>query len=247
MNSSPEMEQKLLDAVKKGLIVTRTENNPTLKCSYKGSGNLVTPKWNVKIYHSGSVVCTDKILLQEILDNKIKPPDSSLKVVRIDDSGWGFPLLGVMIGINIVGDSKIWTDTVPVKYFQDPLWESKDYLNEYASLGMKILDNLNVRPETHRIEICTGNINKNLKNLLRKYAFDVRVVEIKGLLQDQLEHLFCEYVKVITGKDLAYDPKIVSGKLLGTYYYSVLNWGKANSPHLLKSGWKAIQKELHNA
>jgi hypothetical protein len=247
MKSNPEMEQKLLEAVKKGLIVTRTENNPTLKCSYKGAGTLVTPKWNVKIYRSGSVVCTDMILLQDILDNKIKAPDSSLKIVQIDDSGWGFPLLGVMVGVNIVGYSKIWTDVVPVKFFQDPLCESKAYLDEYASLGMGILNELNVRSDTHRIEICTGFINKNLKNLLRKYAFDVRIVEIKGLLQDQLEYLFREYVKVMTGKDLAYDPKVLSGKQLGTYYYSVLNWGKANAPHLLKSGWKAIQKELKNA
>jgi hypothetical protein len=247
MKSNPEMEQKLLEAVKKGLIVTRTENNPTLKCSYKGAGTLVTPKWNVKIYKSGTVVCTDMIVLQELLGDKISPPDSKLKLVQIDDSGFGSPLLGVMVGIHISGEDKVWTDAVPVIYFQDPLYETKAYLDEYAKLGMHILDRLNVKPETHRIEICTGFINKNLKNDLRKYGYDVRVAEIKGLLQDQLEHLFRDYVKFTTGKDLAYDPKVLSGKQLGTYYYSVLNWGMANAPHLLKSGWKAVKKELNNA
>jgi hypothetical protein len=247
MKSSPEMEKKLLEIVIRGLIVIRTENNPTLKCSYKGSGTLVSPKWNVKIYHSGSVVCNDMLVLQDLLNDKVKSPDTSLKVVRIDDSGGGFPLLGVMVGVNIFGESKIWTDVVPVEYFQEPLYDTKAYLDEYANRGIQILEQLKVAPETHRIEICTGYINKNLKNHLRKYSYDVRVVEIKGLLQDELENLFREYVKTTLGKDLGYDPKVMNKSQLGRTYYSVLNWGKANTPHLLKSGWKSIQGELARA
>lgn len=244
MKTFPEMEQKLLEAVQKGLIVSRTENNSFLKCSYKGAGTLITPKWNIKIYTSGSVVCTDNVLLQDILNDRVKLPDLSLKVVQIDDSGWGFPLLGCLLGLVIEGDQKVWTEPLDVKYFQSPLWETKAYLNEYANLGINLVERLKIAPNTHRIEICTGHINKNLKNLLRTRGFDVRVVEIKGLLQDQLESIFKEYVKATLGEDLAYDPKGMEKSQLGQAYYNVLNWGKVHTPHLLKSGWKAIQEKL---
>lgn len=245
MKSNPEMEQKLLEAAQRGLIVSRTENNSSLKVSYKGAGSLVTPKWNIKIYTNGTAVCTDSVLLQDILNDKVYPPDSSLKVVQIDDSGWGFPLLGCFLGLVIEGEQKVWTETLDVKYFQSPLWETKAYLNEYTNLGIKLLNRLGVTPGTHRVEICTGYINKNLKNLLREQGFDVRVVEIKGLLQDQLETLFKEYVKSTLGEDLVYDPKGLEKHQLGQAYYKVLNWGLTHTPQLLKSGWKAVQEKLN--
>jgi phage-related protein len=96
------------------------------------------------------------------------------------------------------------------------------------------------RPKTHRIEICTGFINGKLKEALRKKSYDVRVVEITGLLQDKLEGLFKQYIKHITGQDLAYDPKEIKKEDIPRYYYKVLDWGKKNAPHLLKSGWKSM-------
>jgi hypothetical protein len=84
-------------------------------------------------------------------------------------------------------------------------------------------------------------VNTGLKDLLRRKGFDVRVVEIKGLLQDTLEDLFKQYVKSQLKADLAYDPKEYKDKrALGRKYYAVLEWGKKYAPHLLKSGWKSM-------
>jgi hypothetical protein len=80
-----------------------------------------------------------------------------------------------------------------------------------------------------------------LKEALRDKGYDVRVLEIRGMLQDSLEQLFKGYVRKETGQDLAYDPKMVKGSI-GKAYYQVLDWGTKNAPHLLKSGWDSIKR-----
>jgi hypothetical protein len=121
------------------------------------------------------------------------------------------------------------------------LYEKKRYLQEYTRKGFTLLELIGTTPQTHRIEICTGFINIMLRDALRQRGYDVRVTEIKGLLQDRLEDLFKDYVRKETGIDLAYDPKEMKKEDIGKKYYSVLNWGKKNAPHLLKSGWGSMQ------
>jgi len=116
MRSNPQMEQKLSECSRTGLIVPRTENNPYLKVSYRGAGDLVSDKWNVKIYTSRSVVCNDPPLLSDLINGRVRAPDTSKKLIQIDDSGWGFPLLGTMVGGACEG--KVVTDVVDV-FFQE--------------------------------------------------------------------------------------------------------------------------------
>jgi hypothetical protein len=234
-----KMENKLRELASKGILVPRTENNPYLKMSYKGAGNLVSDKWNIKIYTSGAIVCNDNKTLQDLLHDRIREPDPTLKLIQIDDAGGGFPLCGVMIGIAL--NNEVYTDTVGVDLFQEPKYSKRLYLKEYAKKGLQILQTLGACPKTHRIEICTGFINRTLRDDLRAIGHDVRVTEIKGILQDRLEVLFKEYVLAQTGKDLAYDPKALSKGSIGQAYYKVLNWGKENTPHLLKSGWGSLK------
>jgi hypothetical protein len=82
--------------------------------------------------------------------------------------------------------------------------------------------------------------NTGLRDVLRNKGYDVRVTEIKGLLQDSLEQLFKEYVEKETGRDLAYDIKKIRKEEIGKIYYQILNWGKEHAPHLLKSGWRSL-------
>jgi hypothetical protein len=237
LQSSPQMEKALSDALAKGLLTTRTENNQYLKISYKGTGTKISDKWNVKIYTSGSVVCNDPAVLQSLMDNSFKEPDTRLRLLQIDDAGVGFPLCGVMIGVT--NGERVWTDTVDVSFFQSPKFEKKLYVDEFAKKGLHLLSK--TLPSTHRIEICSGFINTGLRDALRARGYAVRITEIKGLLQDNLEQLFKEYVKKETGQDLAYDPKEIKKEKLGKAYYQVLDWGKKHTPHLLKSGWNSIK------
>lgn len=224
-----------------GLIVSRTENNKYLALSYKGAGTLITPKWNIKIYTTGAGVCTDVSVIKDFVGGRLKPPDSSLKLISIDDAGWGSPLGGLMVGAS--DGQRVVTDVIDVSYFKPRSFEKKAYLKAYADQGWALIQReFKALPKNHRIEICTGYVNLNLRELLRKKGFDVRQVEIKGLLQDELENCFKEYIKDITGgADLAYDPKELTSSQISNYYYKALKFGKEKAPHLLKSGWRAIQ------
>jgi len=237
------LEAALRNMVRAGLIVVRTENNKYLKLSYKGAGTLITPKWNIKIYTTGNGICSDVSVIKDFVGGRLKPPDSSLKLISIDDAGWGSSIGSVMVGA--ADGKRVVTDVLDISYFKPGPFERQEYLEAYANQGWALIQReFQADPKTHRIEICTGFINIKLRDLLRVKGFDVRQVEIKGLLQDELENCFREYIKEITGgADLAYDPKELNSKDISIYYNKALKFGREKAPHLLKSGWKAIQNE----
>jgi hypothetical protein len=243
------IRNKLRKASKHGILTRRSENNRYLLVSYKGVEEKgISPKWNVKIYaynlkkRGHSLVCVDKhvlgILLKEDYDRLI-PPDRQL--LRIDDAGWGFPLCGVMVGVSV--ENELRTAVVPVEYFRNDTanhFGTKRYLKRYAELGIQIIDRFGATPGTHRIEICTGYVNQSLREKLRRMGYDVRVVEIKGILQNRLEAQFKAYVREAVGSDIYYDPKKMKVSDIPKRYGECLAYGKRYCPHLLKTGWNSI-------
>ena len=240
MKSSPEIEQTLQKYAADGHIIPRTEKNNYLKVSYKGTGKIISDKWNVKIYTTGSVVTTDLKTLTDIVNGTLKASDTSLKIVQINDAGIGFPLCGIMVGIT--DGTTIWTDTVNVKLFQGTAYEKKEYVRDYTRKGLRIIHEMGISPKTHRIEICSGFINIALKDRLRELGYEVKIADIKGLLQDKLEALYRRHVEEVTGKNLGYDPKGLTERQIVINFNSAVNWGRKFAPELLKSGWKALQK-----
>ena len=240
---------KLNQASERGVVTSKSENNPYLLASFVGvEGKGITPKWNVKIYaynkkkKGHSLVCVDKHVLGVLLEgdyDSFIPPD--LQVLRIDDAGWGFPLCGVMVGVS--DEKTVGTAIVPVEYFRDDTenhFQTKRYLEEYSDLAIQILQRFGASPNTHRIEICTGYVNQPLREELRKLGYDVRVVEIKGMLQDRLEELFKEHVIEEVGSDIYYDPKEMKKLEISLRYRESLEYGKEHCPHKIKTGWNAI-------
>lgn len=238
--TSPGFEKLLANMALQGLIEPRTENNRYMKLSYKGTGGLVSPKWNIKIYTTDSIVCTDMEVVKSFHEGRLVVPDSSLKLIQIDDSGWGFPLCGILVGLT--NGNKVLTAEVSVSFFKPGIFERKIYLQEYASKGLELMKKFGASTATHRVEICTGYINTRLRDILRKEGYDVRSVEIKGLLQDSLENLYKKYVKEQLGVDLAFDPKEIGKDKIPFEYHKALKWGRKNAPHQLKSGWRSIQE-----
>jgi hypothetical protein len=241
MRSNAKMEKKLAELASWGILQPRTEKNRYLKVSYKGTGGSVTDKWNVKIYTSGAVVCTDEYLLKDLLADKLTAPTASKVCIECDDAGWGFPLSGVMCGIT--DGKRVVTTMVGVEFFQDPLFKEKAYLKEYGRVGFEaMVQEFGVDPHTHRIELCTGVINNGLRETLREKGYEVRSVEIKGLLQDRLEDLFREHIHNLTGRDMAYDPKVIAKEQIAKRYWDAVKWGRNYCPDLLKSGWRSLKK-----
>lgn len=244
---------KLKAASELGLIKSRSENNCYLLVSYKGVEEMgISPKWNVKIYtysidrRGHSIVCVDMLVLDRLIRqdyDSLVPPD--LPVIRIDDAGWGFPLCGVMVGVS--DEKEVYTAVVPVEYFRHDTrrnaFKTRQYLKVYTRLAVEILNCLGVTPESHRIEICSGFVNQPLRRRLRNDGYDVRVVEIKGMLQERLEKLYKEYVLEEIGADIYYDPKDMAKAKIPSRYYECLKFGRRHCPDKIKSGWKAISGE----
>lgn len=247
------IRKKLKTASELGLIKSRRENNPYLLVSYKGVEKMgISPKWNVKIYTYSidrgghSIVCVDMLVLEMLIQKdygSLVPPD--LPVIRIDDAGWGFPLCGVMVGVS--DEKNVYTAVVPVEYFRHDTrrnaFKTRRYLKVYSRLAVEILNQLRVTHESYRIEICSGFVNQPLKRRLRNDGYDVRIVEIKGLLQERLEKLYKEYVIEEIGADIYYDPKDMAKTQIPSRYYECLDFGKKHCPDKIKSGWKAISGE----
>jgi len=241
--------EKLSQTSEKGLIASKPENNPYLLAAYVGvEGRGITPKWNVKIYafnkkkKGHSLVCVDIHILSKLLEedyDSFIPPD--LQVLRIDDAGWGFPLCGMAVGVS--NEQEVQTGIVPVEYFRDDIennFQAKRYLEKYMELAIKLLDQFGANPSTHRIEICTGFVNQPLREELRGLGYDVRVEEIKGMLQDKLEKAYREYVIEEVGSDVYYDPKEMNKSEIPRMYEESLKYGKEHCPHKIKTGWNAI-------
>lgn len=240
---------RLKQASEKGLVTSRSENSPYLLASFVGVDEKgITPKWNVKIYtysnkkKGHSLVCVDKHVLDRLLNedyDSFIPP--ALQILRIDDAGWGFPLCGVMVGIS--NELEVRAAAVPVEYFRDNTknhFRTKRYLKRYADLAIQLLGQFGANPDMHRIEICTGYVNIPLREELRKLGYDVRVVEIKGMLQDKLEELYKAYVLEAVGSDIYYDPKDMNKAEIPRKYRECLEYGERYCPHLIKTGWNAI-------
>jgi hypothetical protein len=244
------IQDKLARASGKGLIVPKTENNTSLKVSYCGAEEgVITPKWNIKIYRYNkkkeghSLVCIDMHVLEKLLEEDYESfVLPNLPVLRIDDAGWGFPLCGVMVGVS--DEKNVLSAVVPVEYFRDDPEvgiQTGRYLVKYTELAMQVLAQFKAAPDTHRIEICTGHINHMLRENLRNAGYDVRVVEIKGMLQNRLEELFKEYVAEDIGANIYYDPKAVDKSEIPKKYRECLKHGKKHCPDKIKNGWAAIK------
>lgn len=238
------IEAALKKAESLKLIKPVVENNAYLICSYAGTG-VITPKWSVKLYSYSknkkghSLVCTDIEVLKCFVGNNFnfKPPD--LKLLKIDDAGWGFPLCGVMIGAT--DEAEVHTDVVPVEFFQGDNFTCKKYLDEYSARGVKLIrEKFDAAPATHRIEICSGFVNRTLRDELRRLGFHVRIIEVKGLLQDELEERFRQYVGAELNTDIYYDPKEIDKNELPKKFREVLEFGKKHFPLKLKTGWRSI-------
>lgn len=239
----------LRDAAARGLVEAREENNDALLAAFRGTADgPVSPKWNVKIYQYNakkgghSVVCVDRDVLQRIVDGDwaaFVPP--SLPVLRVDDAGWGFPLCGVMVGVS--DEREVRVATVPIEYFRREgpnAYHTKRYLAAYTERATEVIRGFGATPETHRIEICTGFVNQPLRDALRGLGFDVRVVEITGLLQDELEQRFRAHVREVLGEDLYYDPKEIPKAEIPRRYRACVEFGRRTRPDQLKTGWESL-------
>lgn len=220
------------------------ENSPYIVLSVRGDGARAPEKWNAKVYRNKSkrlkLVSVDLKTLAGLLEGR--EPPARARAVIVDDAGWGFPLGGVLIGAT---DGKtVETGLVPVECFQGERFRRHAYLGHAARVTLELLRRFGARPEDTRVEICTGYVNTGSKEALRKAGFEVKVTEVKGLLQDELERRFAEYVKALGYEGYA-DPKGACDP--AAPFGNVMKWIEekpGERMRLAKTGWKSLKPGL---
>jgi hypothetical protein len=174
--------------------------------------------------------------------NEEKDSNSPLLQIKVDDSGWGFPLGGVMIGAT--DGSRVEIGLIELSFFQGDLFESKAYLEEAARITVELLGRLGATPDNSKVEICPGFVNSMSYKMLKNKGYIIDKKEITGILQDELEKRFFEYVKSL-GYESYYDPKQTTN--VAKSFYDVINWinkDKANRMKMAKSGWKFFKNNM---
>ncbi|OPY29137.1 MAG: hypothetical protein A4E28_01047 [Methanocella sp. PtaU1.Bin125] len=219
----------------------RTETGPYVVLSVYGDGVRVTPRWTARVYRNAKgglkLVTTDYRTLERLLAG---PAPAREKIIKVDDAGWGFPLGGVMIGAETGG--RVETGLVDVRFFQGALFEEHAYLGEAARVTLALVETMGGRPQDTLVEICTGYVNSGSKDKLRDAGYEVRVTEITGTLQHELEARFKEYV-VSLGYREYFDPK--EARDPASAFNKVIRWiceDPRARMRLAKTGWKYFRQ-----
>ncbi len=247
------------------------ENNPWLLLHIKGDGIKAPESWNAKVYTNNSgvlkLVTTDVNIFNDLMIGKkvraLEPvickehehcvaeceedSQASRRIISIDDSGWGFPLSGTLVGIHDSKSGRIAFCEVPVKYYQSPNFEEKAYLKAAAAVTMeKLAAVFNIlegsKPDV-LFKVCTGYVNTGIVEELRRRGFKVETCAIGEPLQSLLEKQHREYIKCLTNADVYYDPKELDKSNIGKAYSEVIEWiQKNNAWDIAKTGWKSMKK-----
>lgn len=237
------VDEQFLEKVEALGLPKKDEDNPWIALHVFGDGKRASPKFNAKIYRNKKgilkLVTNDFHTLQQLLEGN-KQHSNFKRVIMIDDSGWGYPAGGVLVGAYDSATGRIEFREVDVKFFQDPHFSSKEYLQEYARQGIDIVNTLGPDKSSTLIKICTGYVNTALKDKLREEGYHVEVAEIGEPLQTALEKEHKDYVKKL-GLDY-YDPKELSSGQISSMFEQVLEqMKKKDLSHLAKSGWQFFQ------
>lgn len=244
----------MLDKLKALGMPEVKEDNPWLRLHIKGDNTKAPGSWNAKVYKNKAgilkVVTTDMGVLDALLTNTAQsgPVSAAMekkseRIVTVDDSGWGYPLLGVLIGAHDSQTGQIIIEEIKVEYFQSPYFETKLYLNQAAIATMRLLDRLNANPDGTQIKICTGYIHTEAVRVLIENGYTIERGVIGEPLQSRLEAAHAEYVKKATDAGIYYDPKELDMKEIGRKFHEVVAWIKKNNAwNIAKTGWGYFKK-----
>ncbi len=254
-----------LDTLKKLGLPEVKENNQWLILHVKGDGVRAPQSWNARIYTNSAgnmkVVTTDMAILMALLEGQQQPPQmvppvksEASRVISIDDSGWGFPLLGTLVGLHDSLDNSFHVGEVPVQYYQTPLFERKDYLFVAANVVTRLIGELKLenvdcfRPQSVNVlfKVCTGYVNTGIVRELRERGFKVETCTIGEPLQSALEAAHMNYIREKTRADIYYDPKELDKAEIPKKFGEVVTWiEKNNAWSLTKTGWNYFKARNH--
>jgi len=160
--------------------------------------------------------------------------------ITVDDAGSGDLLFGVVIGAYRDETQEFTYDLIDVKFFQQGLFQKKEYLNETSKVVCKLLSKLGVNPD-EEIHICQGYIfDKAVEELQKQYG-DARVHRIKvvGEPQRLVEIAYLDEIR-----NLGYEPLPERDEKRAKNFFHMMRWLKAK-PEMVKyakTGWPRLAR-----
>ncbi len=232
------INEEYLERIRRLGLPAAGSNDPYVVLSVRGDGVRASPKWNARVYRDKGgrlkLVTVDLRALNDMLEGRA--PAAKNRAIAVDDAGWGFPLGGVMIGAT--DGVRVEAGLVPVECFQGERFGRHDYLEYAARVTLGLLGRFRASPDDTLVEICTGYVNVGSREALRDAGYEVRVTEVGGLLQDELEKRFAAYVRAI-GYPGYVDPKETHDPKKG--FDDIIRWIEERPEErmrLAKTGWR---------
>ncbi len=246
-----KLAKALAVAEQQGLIRRVPGLNIYQELRYLGASTNIPVNWSVTIWKKlngkRTVDCDlDPWTLDQLASGKFEAfqTPAGKAELAIDDAGWGFPLGDALVGVSDGREVRV--GAIAAVFFREagPLdggRAPKAYLDEYSRVGREVLGSFNAHPDTHYIRVCTGYLNRQLRDDLRRQKYTVFVTKIEGLLQDELEIKCAEHINRQLGSPLYYDPKEImqrlgkaaGGREIARLYGNAQRFG-ASRPALIK-------------
>jgi len=160
--------------------------------------------------------------------------------VMVDDAGTGDPVGGCVIGVLRVESREFVSGVVPVRYFQEPLFRERRYLEEAARIVLEAFRRLKVR-RGERVQVCRGDVLKLARVRLSR-EFKVECVRVEGDLQLLVEGAYLEHLA-----SLGVPRGLLTIKSGRERFISLLRWVYEDPERRLrvaKTGWPSWWRRL---
>lgn len=163
-------------------------------------------------------------------------------MLEIDDSGWGCPLSGVLVGVYRRESEEFVSGVVPVRCFQPPAFGEKEYLQRVRRLARHLMAQLRARPR-ELIRVCRGPLFQELRGELYKRHLNFQPADIEHTAQQLVEKAFAQQLN-----RLGIPPELLArfGRHHpGALFHALLAWVAEDYPariRLCKTGWASWPK-----
>ncbi|MBS7288520.1 MAG: hypothetical protein KIH01_07180 [Candidatus Freyarchaeota archaeon] len=158
--------------------------------------------------------------------------------VMVDDAGVGDPVGGCVIGVLEVGSKRFVWDVISVRFFQEPFFREKRYLEEALNVVLRCFEEVGVG-EGELVKVCRGDVFRLVRRRLAE-KFRVEEVKVEGELQVLVEEAYISYLS-----GLGVPRSILTVESGKERFIRLLRWiyeAPEERLRLAKTGWRSWRK-----
>ncbi|MCR1898054.1 hypothetical protein NSA47_03495 [Irregularibacter muris] len=160
-------------------------------------------------------------------------------MIQIDDAGSGSLVGGTLIGIYRIETNEYQYGIIPIDYYNEKNFKSKEYLNYVVYIVSNLFEKFNV-PLNEEIYVCRGYMFDHLRIWLTERGYNWYSTVIENPLQDHIESSFENYTI-----NLGLPENFIKYTKYPFHFHQLLKWVYAdydNRASLCKTGWKSWKK-----